>query len=309
MIGNTVGCAVGAMIMYGVRQIVDKIKILKTDKNMKRRALLIMNPGQVGASNYAPSVMAAMNRYKNFLKSPTGGYWQDEEIIELERSVGPKSLQSSFAFKMRDLNQSDVDYSLIVFIGHGGSAMGVESFQLEDGETLPIECLLYPPHNPKPLKRTVVIDACRTYAAVTPMQIMLESRAFSGDGQIQGVWCKDYYNSIIENTPAHIELLQSTQYGQYAKTSISGTAFTDALFDTISNNSSLWNTQALNDKYGRKCIVFPDILDDVKNCMAGWGQTPQFTNPSDACFPVYAVVRPITKVVNGGGSVVGIIND
>ena len=276
---------------------------------MKRLALLIINPGQMGDANYAPSVMSAMARYKNFLKSPAGGYWRDDEIIELERSVGPMSLQSSFVFKLRDLNQPDVDYSLIVFIGHGGAAKGVESIQLEDGEILPIKCLLEAPNNPNPLKRTVVIDACRTYAAVDALQIILETRAFSGDGQIQGNLCKDYYNSIIENASAHVELLQSTQYGQYAQSSSTGTAFTDAMFGTIRKNIALWNAQALNDDYGKMCVVFPDILEEVREEMAGLGQVPEFTNPSDECFPVYAVARPTTRVINGGGSLVGIIND
>lgn len=276
---------------------------------MKRRALLIVNPGQMGDPNYVPTVMTAMARYKNYLKSPAGGYWQDDEIIELERSVGPMSLQSSFVFKLKELNQSDVDYSLIVFIGHGGAARGVDSIQLEDEEILPISYLLAAPSNPNPLKRTVVIDACRTYASVDASQIILESRAFSGDGQIQGNWCKDYYNSIIENTSAHVELLQSTQYGQYAQGSSTGTAFTDAMFDTIQKNSSLWNTQALNDDYGKKCVVFPDILDEVRKEMADLGQVPEFTNPLDECFPVYAVARPTTRVINGGGSVIEVLND
>lgn len=276
---------------------------------MKRLALLIVNPGQMGASNYAPSVMTAMNRYKSFLKSPAGGYWQDDEIIELERSNGTNSLQSLFVFKLRDLNQPDVKYSLIVFIGHGGAARGVDSIQLEDGEILPIKCLLEAPNNPSPLKRTVVIDACRTYAAVDASQIILESRTFSGDGKIQGNWCKDYYNSIIENTPAHVELFQSTQYGQYAQSTSTGTAFIDAMFDTIHMNSSLWNAQALSDNNGKKCVVFPDILDDVRKEMAGFGQVPEYTNPTDECFPVYAVARPTTRVINGGGSITRIISE
>lgn len=81
------------------------------------------------------------------------------------------------------------------------------------------------------------------------------------------------------------------------------------MFGTIQKNSALWNAQALNDDYGKMCVAFPDILEEVREEMAGLCQVPEFTNPSDECFPVYAVARPTTRVINGGSSLVGIIND
>ena len=86
---------------------------------------------------------------------------------------------------------------------------------------------------------------------------------------------KDYYNSIIENASAHVELLQSTQYGHYAQSSSTDTAFTDAMFGTIQKNSALWNAQDLNDDYGKMCVVFPDILEEVREEMAGLGVSIQ----------------------------------
>ena len=95
---------------------------------MKRRALLIQNPGKVGDANYVPTVAEAYNRFKSYLQSPVGGCWKDDELIELQR-LGPMGLwlQSDFVFKLRELNQPDVDYSMIVFIGHGGAINGVDT--------------------------------------------------------------------------------------------------------------------------------------------------------------------------------------
>lgn len=119
-----------------------------------------MNPGR-SEVNLVPSVLAVCERYKNYLKSPVGGYWQKDEILELDRlGVGGGSLNSDYVIKLRELNKPDIDYSIIVFIGHGGACKGIDCIQLEDGEIIPVKDLTVAYRNSSPMKRTVVIDAC-----------------------------------------------------------------------------------------------------------------------------------------------------
>lgn len=264
---------------------------------MKRRALLIMNPGREGV-NLVPSVPQVIGRYKNFLMSPVGGYWdEDEEILELDRlNREGDSLESDLVLKLTELNRPDVDYSLIVFIGHGGAANGTESIQLEDGEIIAIENFLVANGNPNPIKRTVVIDACRKFVPIEQRHLIEGQMDFSGRVFIDGMACREFYNHLIYETQPHIEVIQSTQYGQLAHGFNNGTAFTAALFDTIDFYNELWNNQAF---MYRECYKsYYDIIEEVKKRMAEYNQVPQLsglpegTNP----FPLYALKRTTKKV-------------
>ena len=264
---------------------------------MNRIAFLIMNPGLPGNRNYAPTVEIAYNRVKDYLKSPVGGYWQDEEILELPRIVDVENLEKDFSNKMEAIGNADVEYSLIIFIGHGGAVDGDDCIQLEDGRIIPISTLTMPvsPNT----KRTVVIDACRSYVAIPKRDLLLEQRMFSGEGQIQGIWCGDYYNRLIIQCKPHVELIQSTQYGQVAHGSSKGTAFTDALLETVKTNGALWNQIALNDSHGEYSCNYRDMENDIKNGMIDFGQIPQYTNTSDCAFPLFAVKRPASRILQG----------
>lgn len=273
---------------------------------MKRKALLIMNPG-VQNQNFAPTVCNACLRYKNYLQSPVGGYWQNDEILELERLDDGLNLKSNLESKLKELNSPDIEYSLIIFVGHGGAANGLDSIQLEDGTIISIENLKNASGNPNPIKRTVVVDACRCYAAVTPQQLILEQREFSGSS-IDGLACREFYNRLITESDSHIELIQSTQYGQFAHASQSGTAFIDALFDVIGDNNIFWNQSALMDNIGECSKSFPDILDDVKEKMTAYNQVPKFTSMSSNYFPLFALKRATTRNIEGG-QVVAILQD
>lgn len=48
-----------------------------------RKLLLLANPGIQGV-NWAPQVFNVLERYKQYFKSPVGGYWQDDEIIDYQ---------------------------------------------------------------------------------------------------------------------------------------------------------------------------------------------------------------------------------
>lgn len=273
---------------------------------MKRRVLLIMNPGS-GDHNVS-GVEGAYNRYKNFLMSPVGGFWQKEEILEMRRACGCMSQQSEFCMQMRELNQLDVDYSMIVFIGHGGAVCGHDIIQLEDGETLSISELLKPINHTVPIKRTVVIDACRKIIPIEENLLLLEQREFSGCGRIVESWCKVYYNRLITEAEPHVELIQSTQYDTYAQGTKTGTAFTDALFGLLKDNTTIWNNFALKDDVGEHTVSYRDVMDDIKKRMVSWNQVPEYTNNSATTFPLFAVKRPVSKAIDGG-SVVGILED
>ena len=47
---------------------------------MKRRALIIGNPGEKGKEGYCAGVLKDVENYQEFLMSPVGGSWEKSEI-------------------------------------------------------------------------------------------------------------------------------------------------------------------------------------------------------------------------------------
>lgn len=270
-----------------------------TDKELTRKLLLIGNPG-VQNVNYTPSVDLVLYRYKEFFKSEVGGYWTDGdngEIIEEPVGLDRNSEVTWLTLQLRELNR-DIDYSVIVFVGHGGSYLGNDQVQLSQGEILPLSCLMAPKDMESKVKRTIIIDACRSLIGAMPRQLVLESKTFSGEGQLMGSFCRDYYNKVIGSCDPHVELLQSTKYGEVAKinSNHTGTAFSDALFDTFNTKVPQWNQEALGDRCGQLNKGFTDILFDVQSRMTSYNQVPDYSRfGGSGDFPLYAVWRAVDR--------------
>ncbi len=273
---------------------------------MKRKLLLLGNPGVIGV-NYTPSVQLVLNRYKEYFKSEVGGGWiEDEnedysEIIEEPAGNDRNSEVTWLALKLKELN-TEVDYSMIVFVGHGGSYLGNDHVQLSQGEPLPLSCLLAPAGRENNIKRTVIVDACRSLIGATQPQLVMEGRTFSGEGNLMKNYCREHYNAIIENECGpHVELLQSTQYGEVAKINPdhTGTAFSDSFFAMLNKNVPRWNQQALDDRCGQSDKGFADVLTEVQAGMAEYHQIPQFSRYGEGkgSFPLYAVWRAVDRVL------------
>ncbi len=81
---------------------------------MKRKALMITNPGDEGSDNYCPGVLVDNNEYKKYIKSKHAGAWIDQEensnqyeIIELIKpSLDQLNSQLSY------LKHESLDYLL-----------------------------------------------------------------------------------------------------------------------------------------------------------------------------------------------------
>jgi hypothetical protein len=79
---------------------------------MKRLALLVAHPGEIGKQNYL-AVDKDIDNWRNHLMSPLGGNWREEEILVL---LSPEKYELEgvlAAWKYK------IDYSIIAFSGHG----------------------------------------------------------------------------------------------------------------------------------------------------------------------------------------------
>lgn len=121
---------------------------------MRKQALIISNPGETGSSGYCEGVNKDVVNYKNFLKQPSGGLWYESEIRHLPR---PSASEVRNAIKQL----KDVDYSLVIFSGHGYYSARTESTVLvlrKDEEINSMEL------RNGSLRQTLILDCCREVA-------------------------------------------------------------------------------------------------------------------------------------------------
>ena len=263
---------------------------------MNRRLILICNPGE--GKSLVSHVPMILDRYKNYFQSPVGGYWHDHEICEMPQDYDKELQVTWLKTQIIDCNSNSVDYSLFVFVGHGGAFLDGEYIQLSKGALFPLKEI----HNnsidqkPTSVKRLIIIDACRDFHSIYSHILIQEQRLFSGESQIQGEFCKELYNKTIFEANSHIEMIQSTQYGAKAGATTTGSVFSDAFFKVLNDNIPLWNTEALGISCGQFVKNLNDIFSPIKDEMGNNYQVPQYrTNDKTSHFPIYAVWRPIEK--------------
>ena len=262
---------------------------------MQRRLLLLTNKGVEGTSSHRPSVLDAAERYRLFFKSPLGGFWDDGEIIEMPANLKAECEAVWLSGVISQLNTLTT-YSVVVFTGHGGAVKvgynGVECIQLQGGYFYPIGNLL---GEPSQIKRTVIVDACRCRTWLTEAEQHDKDRAAIGEAtkDLNATDCRDYYNEIISNTPAHVELVQSTQYGEPAHVSQTGSVFCDSLFNVIYSNATTWNMTALCNGQDTFFKTTEELVDCATPSMEAIGQKPQFRvlGNDSGRFPFYGIKR------------------
>lgn len=153
---------------------------------MRRRALIIGNPGENGAENYCAGVSKDLANYKAFLTSPLGGAWYANEIAVLER---PTCSDARFAIQ----SLRDADYSFSVFSGHGytDNRSGTLRLELKAGHLLTED-----EYRQGAPKHSVVFDCCRVVATSTlTEERMLKAVIARADADFQE--SRKYYEQSI----------------------------------------------------------------------------------------------------------------
>lgn len=117
---------------------------------MKRKMLIIANPGELDAENYCEGVNQDVTRYHRFFTSIQGGAWKPDEIKTLIR---PEPREVDLALS----ELKSADYSMVIFCGHG--------YSRKNGTTM-VELYKdcdYDSNNFKQgaARHTVILDCCR----------------------------------------------------------------------------------------------------------------------------------------------------
>jgi hypothetical protein len=117
---------------------------------MTRKAIMIGSPGPKNSANYLKGVDADLHHIERFLKSPTGGSWEDPEIEEL-----PDCTLENFVEIIQEIN---TDYLLVYFSGHGHQDLKETTIALNHTETISITNLI---SLIKASKALIILDTCR----------------------------------------------------------------------------------------------------------------------------------------------------
>jgi len=243
---------------------------------MSRKALLISNPGESGASNYCEGVNVDMKSYTQFLMSPAGGAWEESEIIRLHKPDAT-TLDSNID------NISTHNYTLIVFSGHGFYSQQSMSTIIELNKHTNYDSLRLRRYA---TKRTIILDCCRKIEKqyLTESALNKFARAYS---PLNPQRCRYYYDLMISRCPNGILVGNACSIDETAGDSAEkGGYYSHSLLTCsrgFAENSSP-NNPAI--------FMFPDAHECAKNqvsSLSGGNQNPQIEKPRSGPYFPFAV--------------------
>ena len=233
---------------------------------MKRQAILIGAPGSSYSLNYLHGVEFDIKNYIKFLKSPSGGAWNNSEIMSVMNPDKEKLLKLVKTIK--------ADYVLTFFCGHGKQSLtGHTKLAINKTEHLTLANLAT-----KAPKQMFVVDACRSFA---------ELRSFG------------YLDGEFQNIPSCLTKKQARIiYDDYLKICENGTAICySCSIGEISlelNDGGFFTTSLLNQT--QQWVESPSELEILPVSLAlelakkqllinfGSAQTPQLRTKQDRQF-------------------------
>lgn len=163
--------------------------------SLTKRALLIANPGEQDAENYAKGVYVDLRNYHRFLNSPSGGAWEASEIESMDRPTRA-------AVQLKIAEFARYDYTFVMFSGHGWYSSVDRDRILElrkDERVSSQELLLYAK------KRTLVLDCCLVVHHEPMMEKAARMVAFANAAHIPRTpnreACRKLFLEGIEKAP------------------------------------------------------------------------------------------------------------
>ena len=184
---------------------------------VSRKAILI---GAPSVETYLPGVVQDIKDMKEFLCSPVGGDWREDEIVTL--------IDQSKATVMKHLNScSDVDYVFILCAGHGEHQIlgtnGSTVIYLTEEETLSIDSI-----NSRGKRQFVIADVCRHEREIAISKTLLKAAMESYSAEDKFDYRAAFDAAVMKCSEGRI-VAYSCSLNQSAGEDEKGGAFTQAL--------------------------------------------------------------------------------
>ncbi len=241
---------------------------------MTRKALIISNPGEIGAENYCEGVNKDVINYKNFLMSPQGGYWYENEIVCLERPT--------FAILNAQMaSLKDIDYTMIIFCGHGYSHKGETILELKTD----VEVYAHSLKNGAK-KRTIILDCCRKNAEVINESIIHEFSARIAKQGMDAMSARRFYDESILNCANGIIVTYACDLDETAgDDSRNGGYYSSSLIKSAKS----WSESIHYYKSYKSVVEIHEQAAELTKRKSGYLQNPQIEKPRSSPYFPFAV--------------------
>lgn len=178
---------------------------------MKRKVILIFNDG--GPGNYLPGIKIDKENYLNFLTSPEGGGWKEDEIMIYHNNCTKGALECYIK-----MYKSETEYWLLIFCGHGYTDSNKKTIlELSPG----CECSIDDIKNSLEYSRCLlIVDCCRVSIIGIVESYTMKTNFFSYQNQTDDYIekCRKLYNDELKKLSQNtFNIIYSTSINQFAQ--------------------------------------------------------------------------------------------
>lgn len=165
---------------------------------MKRKALIIGTPGDGVHSKMLPGVDVDLANYRDYLMSPLGGAWTQEEIVVLQSPTATHLKE-----QLSELRRAD--YAFVSFSGHGGYNNVTQSTHIELGPNQLFDSRQMLHGAPR---QTVILDCCRERYTPALVKSLVERASIESYAEgLDRKKCREMFDRHLEKClPAVIVL-------------------------------------------------------------------------------------------------------
>lgn len=234
---------------------------------LRRRAWIIGSPGEVANMNFLPGVARDLNSYPQYLLSDEGGAWRPDEIIVCQ-CPSVATLQWQLAC------DEHIDFSMMVFTGHGYADMNGETFLcVNEQESVPILALAT--NAPRQL---VVVDACRTFldVGIPRRQIAVGGDFGAEPGPLYRASCRALYDQAVAMADPGLSVVFSSDIGEASTDTRRGGLFSQTLLEV----ARYWAERSSDSWSAKNVLDVPRAVQAVKQTLVAVPvpQSPQLEN-------------------------------
>ena len=239
---------------------------------MKRKMLIIANPGERDAENYCEGVNQDVTRYQCFFTSIQGGAWKSDEIKTL---ICPEPWEVALALS----ELKSAEYSMVIFCGHG--------YSRKNGTTMvePYKDCDYDSNNfnQGAERHTVILDCCRVvYEPVSESVLNHYEFRASSDHSAALQHARDVFDDAVRRCPSGLVVLYACSKGETA----GDNEETGGVYSHALRSAALQLSKTLSASKTESVVrVHNDAAQAVRH-ETGGHQNPTITKPrSEPYFP------------------------
>lgn len=244
---------------------------------MKRRAVIISNPGEDGAENYCTGVLRDVENYRAFLESPNGGLWYSYEIEEMSRP-------SVFSVNQKIQALSAFDYVMVIFSGHG-EYTDTTMLELRAGQEIDSRALRL--HTKR---QSIILDCCRKKVPVIITDARLKEVAKAAP-LVNPKDCRKYYDKEIEQCAPGPVVLYSCDIDELSgDDSRTGGIYSYNLLKSSQNWANSLDKDTSNSYYTLSLVGAHNRAVPLVQTHRGGSQNPQIEKAREAPYYPFCIV-------------------